>query len=242
MPNFQLDPTGYDIRPMKEGDSGWDVFALQTGLNEYADPAIVEDGFFGPRTTTAVRRFQKNRELDADGIAGGLTQRSIASGIAPEITEKFVLPRNQLKGTLESESGFYLGNHTRQYADGSWDLGVAQLNDKHKGVTFGEAFDVKFAINELGRTIRANFNTYAKQSDGKTARLQQRGLDKPDRKRLWNLAAGSWNRPAYTAWLAGEIDANSAKPNDEQLAWIEAYMSRVCAYSNATYAGKEWPS
>ena len=62
-------------RSLKEGDRGEDVAALQLRIagwfpsREQRD--LVENGFFGRRTTKAVLAFEKHYGLAEDGIAGG---------------------------------------------------------------------------------------------------------------------------------------------------------------------------
>lgn len=245
MPDFELDPLGYWHSPgfraitckpewlndPSRWQRGWDVYALQTGLNVWADPDIDADGICGPRTREAILRFQRNRGLTADGIAGGATQTLVARKIAPKATDLYNIVPNLLKGHLEKESGNWLGNHTARYeTTDSYDLGVAQINDKSKQLAWDQCFDTPFAIDFLGQTVRKAYDTYKKPSQAKTDRLKARGLPTPDNRRLWELAGGSWNRPAHTAWLAGETDANSDKPSATELTWIEGYIDRVTVY------------
>ena len=64
----------------KEGDHGNDVIKLQQALyllGYYADDI---DGDYGEKTTAAVVRFQKNRSMQEDGIAGASTIRVLFSG------------------------------------------------------------------------------------------------------------------------------------------------------------------
>ena len=56
----------------KAGCVGGGVRELQTGLNKLGYPLSV-DGRFGPITEDAVRRFQRARGLEADGIVGADT-------------------------------------------------------------------------------------------------------------------------------------------------------------------------
>jgi hypothetical protein len=248
--NFTLHPKGYwflpgwralTYKPSWEGTDrihkGWDVYALQTALNFYAkDPKIVEDGWFGPRTLTAVRRFQKNRNLEADGAAGGLTQTTILRGIIPSITDRYNLPKNGVKGGVEKESGNWVGNHTEQYPDSSWDAGPPQINDLHKGLPFDFIFNVPKALDFYGKTIRASYDKYDKEDPNRATRLDQRGLDTVlTEQRKWELAFGSWNRPAHTAWLAGQPKGETQEGitgplSASQREWIEGYIDRVTVY------------
>lgn len=60
-------------RPLvRRGSKGTDVRHAQSRLNAHGFNLAV-DGVFGPRTDTAVRRFQRARGLVADGIVGPLT-------------------------------------------------------------------------------------------------------------------------------------------------------------------------
>lgn len=206
---FAIDNGAYQYRPLKKGLSGNDVYALQTGLNVFADPDIVTDGVFGDRTHQAVTRYQRNRGLTADGIAGILTQRSIAINVGNRVKQDVILPNGLLTGVFEKESGFQLGNHTARYSNGSWDIGVVQRNTQYH--TIEDGFDTFDSIDYYARRIRAAYEKYAPQV-GQT-------------KRAWDLAAGSWNAPSWTDRLAaGRSLSDSARE------WIEAYIDRVTSY------------
>ena len=55
------------------GSRGPDVELLQEGLRRAGDLAERPDGIYGPRTESAVRRFQMRQSLPADGVAGSRT-------------------------------------------------------------------------------------------------------------------------------------------------------------------------
>jgi len=69
----------YPGQPLRLGDSGSDVSALQVALNRISQnyPAIPKidpvDGYFGSGTESAVRKFQEIFNLTVDGIAGRAT-------------------------------------------------------------------------------------------------------------------------------------------------------------------------
>lgn len=58
-------------RPLRKGDKGPDVAALQRALG------ITPDSDFGPQTDQAVRMFQADQGLVVDGIAGIMTRRAL---------------------------------------------------------------------------------------------------------------------------------------------------------------------
>jgi hypothetical protein len=63
--------------PLAQGDSGPRVRALQRALNQLGYDVGQPDGQFGPGTAQAVRSFQEDAGLDADGVAGQQTIQAI---------------------------------------------------------------------------------------------------------------------------------------------------------------------
>jgi cell wall-associated NlpC family hydrolase len=61
----------------EEGDSGQEVAQIQSQLNALGYTAGTADGDFGAITTAAVVAFQKDRGLEADGVVGAATYRSL---------------------------------------------------------------------------------------------------------------------------------------------------------------------
>lgn len=205
-----LPTTGYRYRALKKGDSGWDVYALQTALDLEAYP-INADGAFGPMTDAAVRAYQDRRGLAMDGVAGVVTQRALALGLIwPEQREKQT-PAGLMRGQVEKESSFMLGNHTPRYDDGEYDVGVCQRNTNY--ATIEDGFNAPASIGVLAKRLRDKYDAYKKLGKVKTER------------RLWELAAGSWNAPSWTDKLA-----NGGTLTQAQSDHIEAYIDRVTVY------------
>ena len=71
-------------RPMHAGQRGWDVAELQFLLHERGFEPGGFDGGFGPRTESAVRRYQQAAHLKVDGVAGPTTVNALRNG--PVIT------------------------------------------------------------------------------------------------------------------------------------------------------------
>jgi peptidoglycan hydrolase-like protein with peptidoglycan-binding domain len=73
---WQALPADPNTPVLRRGDSGSVVTALQNGLKKYGtpptDPGAV-DGDFGPQTETAVKAYQQDRGVQADGIVGDHT-------------------------------------------------------------------------------------------------------------------------------------------------------------------------
>jgi LysM repeat protein len=65
-------------RMLVVGAVGWDVAVLEFRLRRHGLPARSIDGRFGPATAAALRRYQRSRSLDPDGIAGPNTYRALA--------------------------------------------------------------------------------------------------------------------------------------------------------------------
>jgi hypothetical protein len=197
----------YKYRPLKRGMSGWDVYALQTGLD------TVADGAFGPKTELAVVRFQNEAKLHPDGIAGILTQRSLALAIIFPLQRSLGTPPGLARGQVESESGYQLGNHTPLYSDDTRDVGVCQIHIAPTDDKLRTAFDMEHSIHRLLGQLKQRHDKYHGMVGAKTER------------RAWELAAGSWNAPAWTDRLArGETLPQQHKDH------IEAYIDRATIY------------
>ena len=64
-------------RDLQAGDRGEDVRRVQRRLQLHGFDPGPADGVFGPRTDTAVRAFQKARELEVDGVVGVKTREAL---------------------------------------------------------------------------------------------------------------------------------------------------------------------
>jgi hypothetical protein len=68
----------YGSRVLRRGMVGWDVSVLQFMLKRRGAPTGIIDGYFGPETARAVRRFQGRARLSVDAVAGPMTRRALA--------------------------------------------------------------------------------------------------------------------------------------------------------------------
>ena len=67
-------------RALVSGRVGWDVASLEFRLRRFGLPAAKLDGRFDAATAAALKRFQRARGLDPDGVAGGRTFQALARG------------------------------------------------------------------------------------------------------------------------------------------------------------------
>jgi peptidoglycan hydrolase-like protein with peptidoglycan-binding domain len=82
-------------RPMRMGQRGWDVAALQFLLSTRGYGPGGFDGGFGPKTALAVRRFQRAAGLAVDGVAGPATLGALRHRelyVAPSGPVRFLRP------------------------------------------------------------------------------------------------------------------------------------------------------
>lgn len=198
---------------------GADVYALQTALYACGFDPGPWDGVLGRGTGAAIRSAQAQFPgLIVDGLAGGKTQEALARYLANRASEAHKIATGALRGQLEHESGFRLGNYSPQRSDGSYDAGVAQRNTAHTPAQ--EGFNVPESINALALLVRKYHDLF----DGLPPR------------RRWALAQGAWNAPAYACFLAREegvkgIDAHCSRnlgPTARQT--LEAYIQSVTSY------------
>lgn len=211
MPSFALPTGAYVYRPLKKGQTGWDIYALQTALESAGQNVGPLDGIAGSQTDAAIRAYQTYHKLVVDGIAGVATQRHVALRVAGRAQSLYEIPAGAFKGQMEAESGYLLGNHTAQYSNGTYDIGVTQRNTAYASIE--DAFNTPKSLKALGSALRQRHDEY--KAYGKVT----------DEFRLWQLAQGSWNRPAWTQTLA-----KGGTLATWQSDWIEAYMDRVSAY------------
>lgn len=91
---------------MKLGSSGDYVTTLQQELANLGYSVGTIDGIYGPKTVAAVEAFQQTDHLQADGIAGPLTQSALEndqSTIAPK-TEQTSLALNTVQASSASNT------------------------------------------------------------------------------------------------------------------------------------------
>ena len=84
------EPVQTSYKTLRKNDQGAEVIMLQQALVELGYLSGATDGIYGTGTMTAVKNFQKDHELDDDGIAGQQTLSLLYSIVKvtpmPEVT------------------------------------------------------------------------------------------------------------------------------------------------------------
>lgn len=213
-----LQPNERYRRAFKEGMVGWDVQALQIGLNSHQRTLpVTEDGHFGPQTRECVLREQRNHHLTQDGIAGLLTQRAIAVAEANAAEATHRVAKGLTVGIIEGESGYAFAATTPKYtsgtAAGSRDVGLVQKNLSERQLQDQEvisaAFRVRDLVRELAGALRSRHNSYFGRPGAST------------HKRAWELAVLYHNWPSAAVNMSqGHGPYLDSARNDRDEQWI----------------------
>ena len=100
----------YGERTLRRGRFGWDVSVLQFLLARHGMGRVI-DGYFGPETAAAVRRFQRRSGLGIDGIAGPQTLAALEGSLAREraSTVRYVVRPGDSLTAIAERHGTSLG-------------------------------------------------------------------------------------------------------------------------------------
>jgi murein DD-endopeptidase MepM/ murein hydrolase activator NlpD len=135
---------GLGSRPMRNGNRGWDVAALQFLLQRAGNGPGRADGLFGPLTEAAVKRAQAAAGVGVDGIAGAETLRALqgaggdSPGSEPAGPVRFLRP---VAGPTGDGFGVNRGDHL------------------HSGIDFPVAAGTPVGAAGVGTVIFAGYNT-----------------------------------------------------------------------------------
>ena len=91
--------------PLKQGSTGWPVFALQSGLNAIRDATLKPDGDFGPATKETLESAQDAWGLTPDGIAGPGTREALSESICAKADRNTDAPEGLLSNFARGEGG-----------------------------------------------------------------------------------------------------------------------------------------
>jgi lysozyme family protein len=104
-----LGPLGEPLfgrRTLRHGRFGWDVSVLQYLLARRG-LLVPVDGYFDAATSRALKRYQRSRRLQVDGIAGPHTLTALASGRAELSIGKARAAPHGVRGLLQHWAGIY---------------------------------------------------------------------------------------------------------------------------------------
>jgi len=116
---------------LMKGHQGDDVRRLQYLLNRKLSPSprLTVDGIFGNKTAAAVRRFQKLKELEVDGVAGKNTWRALGVSWTP-------IPHTP-KYKTESAVSIEIGSDITNYKERAYRRGLTAFKNRAPRLIFG---------------------------------------------------------------------------------------------------------
>ena len=162
----------------KHGMFGTDVAALQINF-----PDLIVDGEFQDETEFEIKKFQRNNNLLADGIAGPITQRRLVVRRSKKAREVYPeLPDGFLKSISQGEANFMVAAVSKHPSDPGLDIGAYQLST---GRTSGSQEFYHLAYNIRASALEA----------ARDAKEFAESLDDPVPSRYFDdLAGGNVNK------------------------------------------------
>lgn len=97
---FSMSAMAFAASVYEEGDFGQEVAQVQAKLAALGYAAGSADGEFGSMTTSAVKAFQKDRGLDADGVVGPDTYRALMGRDIPASRDGATAARKVIQTAL----------------------------------------------------------------------------------------------------------------------------------------------
>lgn len=182
------------------------VRAIQIELGYQAYQPGVVDGIWGPKTTEAVKEFQSDAGLTADGEFGRRSAQALFTPSIDQAEETFSIPGHFLRGMINSESaldpgavGYYIYYGASLEYRGV-DRGVGQINSKaHPEISWLDAFQFNIAVDYTADRLRDTFNALKKANPN-----QQTAV-------LWDAAIVSHNNPsAGRSWAKNGVPPTEA--------------------------------
>lgn len=203
------------VAPIKQGETGWRVYGLQIALLSLSR-SVTLDCDFGPKTKAAVQDFQEHENLEADGIAGPVTQRRILTKLGARTHAQLPdVPDGLMRGFAEGEGASVLAA-TNWTVAGGVDCGCMQYR------VFGPPYDrrkLEIAFDPVESMLEAAGDFLARTvtlGKGSWVSSQLRSLRPELAKRLAVLAHN---------WPAGALDyaARGSVNNPTGIAtWVAA--------------------
>lgn len=122
-----------NARILKKGDQGADVMALQEALQIQGFFSSTEKltNYYGEKTEEAIKKFQENNSLTADGIAGEVTQLNLFEKISADQAEALL---NQTE-TTNTDNTNNTQNKPQPQAQNTNNFAVLKKGDRSAEVT-----------------------------------------------------------------------------------------------------------
>jgi peptidoglycan hydrolase-like protein with peptidoglycan-binding domain len=146
------------VAPIRRGEDGWRVFALQRGLQRL-NYLLDADGDFGPLTEAIVKQFQSEFGTLADGVAGMRTQAKMLERCSTRVhRERPGVPDGLMRGFAEGEGANVLAA-TNWTVPGGVDCGCMQWR------VYGPPYDID--------DLRSRFDPLGAMNDTAVVFLQR---------------------------------------------------------------------
>lgn len=223
--------------PIEEGDTGWRAYAVQMALSDVGfAPSGGADGDFGTATLAALKRYQHDRALTADGIAGPATQARLIADADRRVSASLSsLPDGLLHGLAEAEGGGLLAAtnpYTPPGGRAGVDCGPVQLRQ------YGPPFDLhglRVAFGAVGALRTAAHALLSRAADYRSRRPSltwRRAVELAVLAHNWPDGAEQFVR------FGGLLHPNTlavwtTKPGGghyTEQEWAELYVDRVTKY------------
>jgi peptidoglycan hydrolase-like protein with peptidoglycan-binding domain len=167
-----LGPLGRPLfgeRTLKKGDFGLDVSVLQYLLTKRGLYHGALDGYLGPRTAAALRRYQKRMRLLSDGVAGPRTRAALVLQNGVPVRAKPVVVRST--NVYVVRAGDTLTAIGRRYGVSVRKLASANKLDPAKPIIIGAKLAVPGAPRATRSALAATPSTVRATLDAWSGRL-----------------------------------------------------------------------
>lgn len=191
---------------IKRTDTSHHALCVHLGVMSIQEALEIEpDGWFGPRTDTALRRFQSTMGLESDGIGGPTTMKSLFTSSIRAACATHDVPMAVLGGLVMNESSM----DPAAVGTNGADHGLCQINLNVHDIELDAALDPIFALDWSAEDLRRVHDRW----DRDTSRVDP-----------WNIAIANHNSPK----LARQWAISGTAPFEPgRLFQIEDYTLRV---------------
>ncbi|MEZ4357742.1 MAG: M14 family metallopeptidase [Eubacteriales bacterium] len=145
------------MRTLRLGMSGTDVMEIQALLKKMGYDVGAIDGYFGPRTQSAVIAFQRNFGLTPDGVIGANTYK---------VMERYLLGYD----IYTIRPGDTLYNIARRYNTNLTLLTAANPGIDPSNLTIGQQIKVPYGVNVVDTNIDYTYEVLERDIEGLKAR------------------------------------------------------------------------